>query len=148
MTKPDVFPRKLLVLLAAGGLASLVVLSLIAPGTALAASLPADEDFDNYFLTPSGKTVCVYSTYTGVGCAVGGGYGSTSYHVHPRGRADRQTVTRGPRGNPVTWLAKARYGVTYRYHGITCRIGKTRGIRCINRSGHGFRVSVEHQRRF
>ena len=147
------FPKKLLVLLAAGGLAVLVLLSLIAPPTALAASadpLPANQHFSNYFLTPSGKTVCNYSKFTGhyyVACAVGGGYGSTSYGVRPRGKAYRQTIT-GDLGQIPGLAAKARYGVTYRHHGISCRIGKTHGIRCINRSGHCFRVSVEHQRRF
>jgi len=120
------------------------------PSVASADPLPSNEHFDNYFLTPSGKTVCEYGKVAGryhVACAVGGGYGSTSYGVRSRGKAYTQTIT-GDLGEIPSLAAKARYGVTYRYHGITCRIRKTRGIRCINRSRHGFRVSVERQRRF
>jgi hypothetical protein len=129
----------------------LIALATVAlPATAWADPMPANRHFDNYFLTPSGKTVCNYDGFAGryhVSCAVGGGYGSTSYGVHPRGRAYKRMVT-GDLGQIRQLAPRGRYGRTYRYHGITCRIHKTRGIRCINRSQHGFRVSVEHQRRF
>jgi hypothetical protein len=76
---------------------------------------------------------------------------------------DPQTVMRGSRsgafaggaehigtwwGEPAVRGQAAEYGVTYRYHGIRCRGHRRRGIKCVNRSGHGFRVSVDRQRRF
>src|SRR5829696_8745801 len=98
--------------------------AVVLPATASADPLPANEHFDNYFLTPSGKTVCEYSSVSGhyhVACAVGGGYGSTSYGVRPRGKAYKQTIT-GDLGEIPYLAPKARYGVTYHHHGITCRI--------------------------
>jgi hypothetical protein len=64
--------------------------------------------------------------------------------THPRGRAYRYVLL----GNPPAEARRAAYGVTYRYHGIRCRISKLRGIKCINADGHGFRISLQNQQRF
>jgi hypothetical protein len=38
------------------------------------------------------------------------------------------------------------YGKTKHFGPFTCRVRKTTGMRCTSRSGHGFRVSREHQK--
>jgi hypothetical protein len=40
-----------------------------------------------------------------------------------------------------------RYGTTWRGGGFTCT-SKTTGLRCRNRSGHGFFMSRQHSYRF
>ena len=38
------------------------------------------------------------------------------------------------------------YGRTRRFGPFTCRVRKTTGMRCTSRSGHGFRISRQHQK--
>jgi hypothetical protein len=126
-----------------------------APAVASAASFPRSEHGDDfpYFSTPSGRVACEYRRYRNppagyrVTCTTYEGTidGQATWYVRPRGRARADLI----QGNfPSEQLPRARYGVTYRYHGIRCRMHRTRGISCWNRSGHGFRVSRERQTTF
>lgn len=147
--RPYAAMRKLLVLVAAVASTG---------GIAQAAAFPTNDawpDRDNsYFATPSGRIVCGYFSFRGhvVDCTnyaagrnTAGQIGQRGWQVRSRGRASAKVVL----GNaPTQALPRARYGVTYRYHGIKCRVHRLRGITCTNRSGHGFRLSVERQRVF
>jgi hypothetical protein len=71
--------------------------------------------------------------------------GQDVWTVKPRGRG-RYTPIEG--NFPSQDLPRARYGVTYSYKTIRCRISESTGIKCWNKAGHGFRVSMESQRVF
>jgi hypothetical protein len=128
-----------------------VVLALVAPPSASAAKFPESRyrhDFP-YFATPSGRIACDYRKAGGyrVTCTTyeGDPKGQETWCVRSSGRGRFERI----QGNfPSEGLARARYGLTYRYHGIKCRIHRTRGIKCSNRGGHGFRVSLQRQTTF
>src|SRR3954447_9734455 len=127
------------------------------PTVAVAAVLPSSaqpmpgypehvKDFP-YFATPSGRIACEYRGGR-VSCTTYKGSverGQDVWEVRARGRGRYAPI----KANfPSEDLPRAKYGVTYAYKTIKCRIDKTTGIKCWNRAGHGFRVSMEKQRVF
>ena len=111
---------------------------------------PTSDPGFNYFATPSGRIVCSYGG-GGVDCTNfesgrtnDGELGQRIWTIEHRGHGTTKVVV----GNAPDEAPKAEYGVTYTYKTIKCRIHRIRGIRCANRQGHGFRVSVERQRTF
>jgi hypothetical protein len=126
---------------------------------ALAASAPAAVFF---FRTPSSNIGCLYSSEPGLGgpylrcdilsglkpaprrpkgCTLDWKYG---YRLRPTGRA--LTVCAGD--TAVNKRAKAiPYGGTWSRGGFTC-LSKRTGLRCSNRSAHGFFLSKQHSYRF
>jgi uncharacterized protein DUF6636 len=133
---------------------ALVVLMLgVAAGSAQAAFVQ--------FRTPSANIGCVYSTEPGTraylrcdilsglkprpakprGCDVDWGFG---FSMSPRGRA--QTVCAGD--TVVDRRSRVlRYGSKWSRGGFTCT-SRLAGLRCRNRSGHGFFLSRAHSFRF
>ena len=111
-----------------------------------------------FFQTPSHKIGCAYSSSpanlrcdisTGLkpppakpkGCMNDWTFG---YEVGPRGRA--RTVCAGD----TVFAPKARvvrYRTTWRGGAFTCK-SQTIGLRCQNKSGHGFFLSRQHSYRF
>jgi hypothetical protein len=139
------------------GLASLLLVAMLldAPSASSAAVFPRSQYGDGfpYFATPSGRIACEYGQYRRaprgyrVTCTTYAGTvdGQDVWYVRPGGDARADVVL----GNfPSEQLPRATYGITYRYHGIRCRLHRTRGITCRNRSDHGFRVSIQRQRTF
>lgn len=122
------------------------VVACSAPASASGEQLPGLEDRDEfpYFATPSGRIACNYGRWIACTTYAGDG-GQDVWFVKPRGRSWYEEIEAN---FPSEDLPRAEYGVSYRYRGIRCRVHDTRGIRCVNRAGHGFRVSIEHQRRF
>jgi hypothetical protein len=123
---------------------------------ALAATQAGAASFDDGFRTPSGNITCAYSggfircdIGTGVhplpprpaSCDVDWGQG---FELGARGRARIVCAGDTTRGIPVPTL---RYGQTWRRGGISC-VSRTVGLRCRNRSGHGFFLSRERTSRF
>jgi hypothetical protein len=113
-----------------------------------AAGFPGTANFP-YFATPSGRIVCGYSS-ANVMCTnfkagrnpKSGQLGQKTWAVRRSGRG-RAVIVDG--NAPAEGVPRLRYGVTYRQYGFSCRVHYTRGITCTNRTGHGFRVSVEEQ---
>ena len=112
------------------------------------------------FRTPSSNVGCIFSTEA----TLGGGYircdilsglkptpprrgcdlDQTGYELGPRGRAT--IVCAGD--TVVNTRARAlRYGKKWSRGGLTCT-SKRIGLRCRNRSGHGFFLSRAHSYRF
>ncbi len=123
------------------------------PTAAHAASFPGWGGNPDYFATPSSRVVCEYGSRGGVHIHCtdfssardeDGDLGQRVWGVRRRGSAFRRVLV----GNAPVEAERARYGVTYRYRGITCRIHRLRGITCRNRDGHGFTVSADRQRLF
>jgi hypothetical protein len=132
----------------------LVVLALTLPATAGAALVQ--------FRTPSANIGCVASSDPALGgpylrcdilsglkpkparprgCNLDWGFG---FELHATGRA--KTVCAGD--TAVDRRAKVlRYGQKWSRSGFTCR-SSVRGLRCTNRSGHGFSLSRAHSWRF
>jgi hypothetical protein len=71
-----------------------------------------------------------------------GQLGQKTWEVRRSGRG-RAIIVDG--NAPSEDLHRLRYGVIYRQYGFSCHVHYTLGIACTNRSGHGFRVSVEKQ---
>ncbi|MEA2168796.1 MAG: hypothetical protein QOF76_2096 [Solirubrobacteraceae bacterium] len=110
------------------------------------------------FHTPSGNIQCLFAklqgTRAGLRCEIRVqdnpqapkpancdlDYGD-AYGLGPHGRAGRvchgDTVA-DPNGRVLD------YGTHLTFHGMTCR-SKTSGLRCFNRSGHGFQLSRSAQ---
>ena len=131
---------------------SVLALALVAPARALVTS----------FRTPSANIGCIYSSEPGnggpflrcdivsglkpkphhpTGCTLDWTYG---YRMHPTGRA--LTVCAGD--TAVDPKAKVlSYGHRWTRGGFSCLSRKV-GLRCHNRSGHGFYLSREHSYRF
>jgi hypothetical protein len=137
-------------------LVSVGVAALAAGGSALGQPGGARDDYA-VFHTPSGNIGC---GYTGAGgspkgflrCDIGTGikpapkkpascqldYGS-GYSMGDTGRAKGVCA-----GDTVLHQGKVlAYGKTWRNGGFTCA-SKTTGLRCTNRSGHGFFLSKAH----
>ena len=132
----------------------LVVFALALPATAHAAFFQ--------FRTPSGNIGCAYSSEPGQGgpylrcdtlsglkpkpprpkgCDLDWGFG---FQMNATGRA--RTVCAGD--TAVDKRAKAlRYGQKWSRGGFTCA-SRVAGLRCANRSGHGFFLSRGHSFRF
>lgn len=132
----------------------LVVLALALPATASAAL--------GQFRTPSANIGCVSNSDPGLGgpylrcdilsglkprparpmgCNLDWGFG---FQMHATGRA--QTVCAGD--TSVDKRAKVlRYGTKWSRSGFTC-VSRLAGLRCTNRSGHGFFLSRRHSYRF
>jgi hypothetical protein len=126
---------------------------------AFAASAPAAIYF---FRTPSSNIGCLYSAEPGTGgpylrcdilsglkpapkrprgCTLDWKYG---YRIRPTGPA--LTVCAGD--TTVNRRAKAiPYGGKWSRGGFTC-LSRKAGLRCRNRSGHGFFLSKQHSHRF
>jgi hypothetical protein len=129
-----------------------IVLALLVPASASAKFM--------FFQTPSHNIGCLYSSSPAyLRCDIRSGLkppprkpkGCTvdwtgGYQVGPTGRA--HTVCAGDTvlspGAPVI-----RYGTTWRGRrgAFTCK-SKSSGLRCRNRSGHGFFLSKQHSYRF
>lgn len=113
------------------------------------------------FRTPSGNIGCVYASGSGLptslrcdirsglrprppkpsGCRLAWG---DSYSMNATGR-----VVLTCHGDTAI-LPNARilrYGTSWRRGGFTCR-SRTVGLRCVNRTGHGFFLSRQHSSRF
>jgi len=129
-------------------LALLLVLAF--PGSAEAAYV--------FFQTPSHNIGCAYSTSpANLRCDIRSGLRprpprpgncdldwGDSYRLGPRGRAT--IICHGDTAiDPQSRVL--RYGSTWRRGGFTCR-SKTTGLRCRNRSGHGFFMSHQRSNRF
>lgn len=134
-------------------LVAAVALAMAVAPSAGAAPFPGWGANPDYFATPSGRVACEYGTRhtvaggTAVSCTDFSGSarrGQRTWSIKPRGRGRVFHV----KANAPAEAKRARYGVKYRYHGITCRIRRTRGITCKNRSGHGFTLSAERHRTF
>jgi hypothetical protein len=112
------------------------------------------------FRTPSSNIGCLFSSEPGMGgpslrCDIrsglrpkpasrGCGLDLTGYQLGPRGRAT--IVCAGD--TAVNGRAKAlRYGTTWSKGGFSCT-SRRAGLRCKNRSGHGFVLSRAHSYRF
>jgi hypothetical protein len=123
---------------------------------ALAASHVSAASFDDGFRTPSRNITCSYSggalrcdIGTGVhplpprpsSCDVDWGQG---FELGARGRAT--IVCAGDTTSRIS-VPSLRYGRTWRRGGITC-VSRSVGLRCRNRSGHGFFMSRERTTRF
>jgi hypothetical protein len=132
----------------------LVVVALALAGSAEAATVIQ-------FRTPSANIGCAYASGLGPrpslrcdilsglkpapakprGCDLDWGFG---YELSPTGRA--QTVCAGD--TAVDRRAKVlRYGQKWSRSGFTC-VSRAAGLRCTNRSGHGFFLSRAHSYRF
>lgn len=121
-----------------------------AVGTALAILVPTSvASADAFFKTPSGNILCQQvNSKRWVECSVASsrhGSSLTVYYVRRAGGA--RTFRSG--GNPAFEVPTLRYG--RRKHllngGVVCTSRKS-GLTCRNRSGHGFVLSAERQRRF
>jgi hypothetical protein len=131
-------------------LVAVLALALAAPAAAVVVQ----------FRTPSSNIGCLFSTEA----TLGGGYircdilsglkpkpprrgcdlDQTGYELSPRGRAT--IVCAGD--TAVNRRARTlRYGSKWTRGGFTCASRKT-GLRCRNRSGHGFFLSRAHSYRF
>jgi hypothetical protein len=124
---------------------------LLVPASASAAEI-------QFFHTPSGNISCVFLKAQGersLRCDVSNAtneapaqpascefdYGF-SFGLRPSGKARRLCVSDAlDRGKVVP------YGSSVERYGMTCR-SRTSGLRCTNRSGHGFKLSRERQRLF
>ena len=110
---------------------------------------PSPASADVFFKTPSGNIACQQvDAKRRVECAVLSSREGASlrvYHLRRRGRAGTYTST----GNPATDVPVLRYGRRKRLLGgaVVCTSRKS-GLTCRNRSGHGFSLSKERQRRF
>jgi hypothetical protein len=129
-------------------LTAALVAAVLSP-SAMADPFPNDDPGFRYFSTPSARIVCEYRTAVtctnfASGRNAAGELGQRYWAVRSTGRAVRGVVI----GNFPSESPRAKYGVTYRHRGIVCRIRRLSGIRCVNRSGHGFQVSVQRQRTF
>ena len=125
---------------------------------ALALAAPA-QGFVTQFRTPSSNIGCIFSADPGLGgtylrCDILSGLKPkprracqldlTGYELGPRGRAT--IVCAGD--TAVNRHARAlRYGSKWSRGGFTCA-SKKAGLRCRNRSGHGFVLSRAHSYRF
>ena len=139
----------------AGAAAALVLfLGVLGVGPARAGTVVA-------FRTPSGNIGCVYSSGLGskpnlrcdirsrlkprprkpTGCTLDWG---DSYELGVAGRA---TVTCHGDTAILPSARVFRYGKRRSFHGIVCRSRRV-GLRCRNRSGHGFFLSRQHSYRF
>jgi hypothetical protein len=113
---------------------------------------------DTYFASPSKTIGCAYERLGGrvsVTCDLAHvdhpkpapancplDYGD-SFALRAHGKANRRC-----HGDTV-FNPHARvlaYGKTKHFGPFTCRVRKTTGMRCTSRSGHGFRVSRQHQK--
>jgi hypothetical protein len=125
--------------LRAGLAACALIIVVIAPSSASAA----------YFRTPSRNIVCGTGPQSfdgGASCTVlseGNARGEKIWSMRRRGRV---RVFRSMSNAPIE-VRVLRYGQTYRGFGIHCTSRK-RGLRCRNRSRHGFFLSRARQRVF
>jgi hypothetical protein len=127
-----------------------IVLALLLPASASAKFV--------FFQTPSHNTGCLYQTSPpALRCDIRSGLkpppskprGCTvdwtgGYQVGATGRA--QKVCAGDTVLSAT-ARVVRYGTTWRDGPFTCK-SSTSGLRCKNRSGHGFFLSRQHSYRF
>lgn len=100
------------------------------------------------FRTPSGNIACLYSSSAGPGpylrCDVLS-LNDVAYRLRATGRGRRIHVTDTVSAPGSRVL---RYGTVRNYGPFRCR-SRRRGLTCVARpSGHGFRLSREHQRGF
>jgi hypothetical protein len=113
------------------------------------------------FRTPSGNIGCLYSSGLGAapnlrcdirsrlvprprkprGCTLDWG---DSYEMNVTGRVG---VTCHGDTAILPTARKLRYGTRWSVHGFVCR-SRLAGLRCRNRSGHGFFLSRQHSNRF
>lgn len=144
------FERAILWVMAARRIALIAVaLTVVAVPSAEARDLPGfpeNRGSFQYFASPSGRIVCGYASgprYS-IDCTDYSGTerGQNFWKVRPRGRAWKGAIMANA---PSQGLPRMRYGVAYHYHGITCRVHRTRGVTCRNRDCHGFTVSVERK---
>jgi hypothetical protein len=127
-----------------------LLLALVFPASALAASV--------FFQTPSHNIGCAYSTSpANLRCDIRSGLRprpprpgncdldwGDSYGLGPTGRAT--IICHGDTAiDPRSRIL--RYGSTWQRGAFTCR-SKTTGLRCRNRSGHGFFMSRQRSYRF
>ena len=111
-----------------------------------------------FFQTPSHNIGCVYSgSPQNLRCDIRSGLKPPP--AKPRGCMNDWTFgyQAGPRGRARTVCAgdtvfshRARvvkYGTTWRRGAFTCK-SRTTGLRCKNKSGHGFFLSRQHSYRF
>jgi hypothetical protein len=66
-----------------------------------------------------------------------------AFALHPRGRAKRLCYSDTVLNPNAPVLA---YGETRRFGPFSCRVSKTRGMRCTSKTGHGFRLSRQRQK--
>jgi hypothetical protein len=127
-----------------------IVLALVFPAPASAAFV--------FFQTPSHNIGCAYTTApANLRCDILSGLKppppkprgcdndwTFGLQLAPRGRA--RTVCAGDTVYSRT-ARVIRYGTTWRGGAFTCK-SRTIGLRCRNRSGHGFFLSRQHSYRF
>jgi hypothetical protein len=115
---------------------------------AFVASVPSSASAA-FFRTPSGNIICGTGPQSfdgGVSCTVlseGNARGQKIWSMRGRGRV---RVFRSMSNAPVE-VRVLRYGRVYRGFGIRCA-SRQRGLRCRNRSRHGFFLSRQRQRVF
>jgi hypothetical protein len=66
-----------------------------------------------------------------------------AFGLNPTGRAKRLCYSDTVMNASAPVLA---YGKTRRFGPFTCRVHRTRGMRCTSRTGHGFRLSRHRQK--
>jgi hypothetical protein len=134
------------------------VRAILVAGMALALAAPA-QAIVTQFRTPSSNIGCVFSADPRLGgtylrCDILSGLKPkpkraclldlTGFQMAPRGRA---TVVCAGDTAVNTHARALRYGSTWSRAGFTCT-SKKAGLRCRNRSGHGFFLSRAHSYRF
>jgi hypothetical protein len=134
------------------------VRAILVAGMALALAAPA-QAIVTQFRTPSSNIGCVFSADPRLGgtylrCDILSGLKPkpkrtcrldlTGFQLAPRGRA---TVVCAGDTAVNTHARALRYGSTWSRAGFTCT-SKKAGLRCRNRSGHGFFLSRAHSYRF
>jgi hypothetical protein len=150
-TRPLPAPRRRAAALAAS-------LALVLAALALPAAAPAASDFV-FFKTPSGNIGCAFIDFRGKSlrcdlreisnrpparpASCDFDYGQ-SFGLKPKGRARRLCVSDSVMEPSARRLA---YGHSIRRFGIRCT-SRTRGLRCVNRRGHGFTLSRDAQTLF
>jgi hypothetical protein len=111
-----------------------------------------------FFSSPSKSIGCLYSSTSGgkslrcdlehvdhpkpkpASCEFD--YGQ-AFGLNPSGRAKRLCYSDTVRNPDASVLA---YGKTRRFGPFTCRVHRTRGMRCTSKTGHGFRLSRHRQK--
>jgi hypothetical protein len=127
-----------------------LLLALVFPASAAASF--------TFFQTPSHKIGCAYSSSpANLRCDISTGLKPPP--AKPKGCMNDWTFgyEMGPRGHARTLCAGdsvfaatarvVRYGTTWRGGAFSCKSQKT-GLRCRNKSGHGFFLSRQHSYRF
>lgn len=137
-------------------LAAPVAALLVVPATATAGWTPVD-----YFWTPARTTYCEMQRGAGtrLSCSVDGkrdASGRTTMYRLPTVGKVSHAKTQGQGGADFPSLSYDRwysmYGGTVKKGkakgAINCIVARSSGLHCKNRSGHGFVLSMQHQRTF